>query len=655
MKIKKVTIKNFRSIKSIAVNFLDYMVFVGKNNSGKSNILKALDNFFNYNAELDDFRKEDDTRIPKFTVQVEFTDLTDTEKVIHEGHILNEGTDNERLVVRFVAELTGANNIDKEYQFSGVSLKQDTQQLRNHYAGLFEENIYRSKNKIQNHEHIPEKFKEMAHEFLENKESSNRFKKTEFKRLRQQYISELIDQYPNLAKYKYAELGIHKRNPDKDLGTYFFIPAIQDIEKETQYSGRGDRSLNHLIDYILDEMTDIEEEKESAERIEGILRDYYKIDDEDSEMKELEGILNEELQIFDNSRIQFNTELPNLGKIIRDSLKVYVNDGIMTEVQYKGHGLQRYLMMVLFKVWSQKLLEKKSGGSSSGSSGSAKSVSTSTYFAIEEPELFLHPQYQRIIRTYLQNIASYDRHQIILNTHSPNFIEFENLYQLAKVYKRTLEEGTKVIQPLEFDDDGQIVENQFVKTWGRSEQQRIYWKRINKVNMNYYFNPNRNEIFFADKVVLVEGQTEKMLFQAWANYFFPEDFAILQRVTYVDCLGKRNLEQYVKILGEFEIPMVVIIDKDPDNPNSQQNNPYIRRGTLRADGTYFEIDPDFEGEFNIVEAEYDSDGNKKHKPYYAYKQFFEIDGTPKEDRLESIRGHDKLQAIFKAIYDLDLG
>jgi len=40
MKIKKVAITNFRTIKSAEFYFFPYMVFVGKNNSGKSNIMK---------------------------------------------------------------------------------------------------------------------------------------------------------------------------------------------------------------------------------------------------------------------------------------------------------------------------------------------------------------------------------------------------------------------------------------------------------------------------------------------------------------------------------------------------------------------------------------------------------------------------------------
>ncbi|MGV9199770.1 MAG: hypothetical protein ACOC4M_13250, partial [Promethearchaeia archaeon] len=89
-------------------------------------------------------------------------------------------------------------------------------------------------------------------------------------------------------------------------------------------------------------------------------------------------------------------------------------------------------------------------------------------------------------------------------------------------------------------------------------------------------------------------------------------------------------------------------------PGTRTENPHIRQHTLEANGIFLDLDPDFEGEFNITEAEYDYDGNKIHKPYYAYQQFFEIDGTPKEDELDIVKSHPKLATIFRAIYDLDL-
>ena len=46
--IKKIHIKNFRSIVDETIDCSELNLFVGKNDVGKSNILKALDLFFHY-------------------------------------------------------------------------------------------------------------------------------------------------------------------------------------------------------------------------------------------------------------------------------------------------------------------------------------------------------------------------------------------------------------------------------------------------------------------------------------------------------------------------------------------------------------------------------------------------------------------------------
>ena len=45
--VKSIHIKNFRSILDERIDLSDYNCFVGKNDSGKSNVLKALNLFFN--------------------------------------------------------------------------------------------------------------------------------------------------------------------------------------------------------------------------------------------------------------------------------------------------------------------------------------------------------------------------------------------------------------------------------------------------------------------------------------------------------------------------------------------------------------------------------------------------------------------------------
>jgi len=218
--------------------------------------------------------------------------------------------------------------------------------------------------------------------------------------------------------------------------------------------------------------------------------------------------------------------------------------------------------------------------------------------------------------------------------------------------KRNLGENTQVIQPLEFNKDGTIKEKDFVYSWG-SPEHREKFKNINLVNMNYYLNPNRNEMFFADKVVLVEGQTEKMLFQSWANYFFGDDIALISQITYIDCLGKFNMQQYIKILGEFEIPFIVIVDSDRDkSAKTQDVNRHIKRDVLSAKGEYIEVDPDFEGAFDIRAGEFDNElMKKKHKPFYAFNQFFGSGGEPKVAELEKLKSNNKFKTIFHSIYN----
>jgi len=98
-------------------------------------------------------------------------------------------------------------------------------------------------------------------------------------------------------------------------------------------------------------------------------------------------------------------------------------------------------MVIFFKVWSEKLpemrLKKEKEKEKEENPTENKPMPMSTYFAIEEPELFLHPQYQKMMLNYLQRIAEDEGHQVILNTHSPHFIEFNSMLQVAKVYKNS--------------------------------------------------------------------------------------------------------------------------------------------------------------------------------------------------------------------------
>ena len=75
MKIKEIVIENFRTYKeATTVTFDDFNCIVGKNDVGKSTILKALDWFFN-DTKIDDYDRNIDKQNEPMSVEITFDDL----------------------------------------------------------------------------------------------------------------------------------------------------------------------------------------------------------------------------------------------------------------------------------------------------------------------------------------------------------------------------------------------------------------------------------------------------------------------------------------------------------------------------------------------------------------------------------------------------
>jgi CRISPR-associated exonuclease Cas4 len=80
-----------------------------------------------------------------------------------------------------------------------------------------------------------------------------------------------------------------------------------------------------------------------------------------------------------------------------------------------------------------------------------------------------------------------------------------------------------------------------------------------RLNMGYWINPDRGEMFFARKVVLVEGVTEKTVLP-----FLGERMNVFDnQVSIVDCGAKHNLPLYMTIANAFALDYVVVHDEDP--------------------------------------------------------------------------------------------
>ena len=147
----------------------------------------------------------------------------------------------------------------------------------------------------------------------------------------------------------------------------------------------------------------------------------------------------------------------------------------------------------------------------------------------EEPELFLHPKVTFKLRNSLYDLAKDSPYQILCATHSPLMIDVSQPHaSLVRTVKGT-DETTKTFQ---------IGEDVFNK----DEDHKEYIQMINR------FNPHICEAFYADKVILVEGDTEAIVYRALLKHYYPDE-----EVFVLNTGSKNNMPFFQEILTAFRI------------------------------------------------------------------------------------------------------
>lgn len=228
----------------------------------------------------------------------------------------------------------------------------------------------------------------------------------------------------------------------------------------------------------------------------------------------------------------FFNPLTSLG--FYKSLEIFVNEfDYSINATELGSGFQNAIVLAILKSFEER---RKNGA----------------LFLIEEPEMYLHPQMQRSLYKTIRKIG--ETNQVIYVTHSPNFITIPDFNEIVIVSKN--ENGTFVKKStLPFSPE---LKNKFQKE----------------------LNQERNEMFFAKKILVVEGDTEKMAFPVFAERM-ELDFDKVGG-TIVEVGGKRNLSDFVDLALSFNIPVALVYDTDSSDFSGKKDEEVEFNAALEA-------------------------------------------------------------------------
>ncbi|MCC8361106.1 ATP-dependent nuclease [Salinimicrobium sediminilitoris] len=474
MKIKKLEVENFRLLKRFSMDLeKELSLVIGKNNTGKTSILSVLDKFLNEKAKFTyddfniDFKKELEDLIKlsdppedfsakglKLKIFIEYDDEDDLSNVSRV--LMDLDPDNNNIVLGFEYVLTYSKYLELRTDYNSFAVEE--------------------KKKVEGGT------KTIARDiknFL--KQRLNRY--FTIRKLSFDYVLARNE----VNEEKYIDL-VEQKISISDIISFKHIPARRDVTNKDR-----DNTLSRQTSSLYNKNEDSEEKVQATEdfidqlsetdlKLSSIYSDLFK--DVVKNVSTFGGVKLNETTIDIISTLQHRDLLEG------NTTVVYNHDIDKLPEQYNGLGYMNLISMIFeIEILRQEFKRKKD-----------EKPSDINLLVIEEPEAHTHPQMQYVfiknIKTLLaEGVEREDGInrplQYIITTHSSHIVadsDFNDIKYLKSEDKNNVVSKNLIDLKKEYDTDPN--QYQFLKQ---------------------YLTISRAKIFFADKAVLIEGDTERIL------------------------------------------------------------------------------------------------------------------------------------------------
>ena len=545
MKLKWVHIKNYRSCKDVHIEIGSMQALVGANNAGKSSIIRVLD--FLFNPTITKVDKETfwngDTEL-QIWVEALFDELSDAEKENEKLKPFLRPDDTFHIARSATWEI-------EEPEEEGVSPDDASPAISQHFCKLMPLYDWLQEGKI-NGKNIGEWWKN----------------KDDLKVGDANFLDYVGAAKPQVAVWKEKAkefIDIHlseddfidtwNDNPQGYAGVlkgtlphFIFVPAVRDITDEAKVTKTN--PFGKLLYAVLESVT-MPQKAELETTLEALRKRLNRIGGPDrlKSIVETEKKLNDVLREYMVCDLEIEFQSPSIETLLTTP-QLFVDDGFRNVVSNKGHGLQRAIIFSILRCYSELV------------TGAGDEKKRSMIFAVEEPELYMHPQAQRKIRRVFREIAD-KGDQVMFSTHSSLLVDvayFDEIIRVESVQEEIEGKNTVRSRVWQLRMEAMIKDLKARRNVDATDDSM-------RERYSHAYHPNRSEGFFANSIILVEGATEQYALPIYAETAgHPLDSL---NISVVDSGGKGSMDRLYRIFNELGIPCFMLFDYDKDNEDKK--------------------------------------------------------------------------------------
>lgn len=470
MYISKISIENFRLLKNFSIDLEEELsLVIGKNNSGKTSLLYLLDKIFHWRDKggcihIDDFNLD----YKKSLVDMLAKDEVIDEKEYQEDGIrlrvyIKYNDDDDLSNVGLIMMDLDENNYYVVLGYDYVLPYEAYCRLREkakanadkHKASIQEEVDKLLDKSIVNYFVL--RRKSIAYDAASNQINENDY--IDLKTRPQFHEDALIS-----IGYIDAKRQVANKENDKTL-------SLQTAELFNQLQSDDNEVIDNFIQTI----------SESDKKLGEVYNDMFSsvLD----KVEEMGGVKPKE------TKLQVTSSLKSQNLLKGNTKVVYEHTGVQLPEDHNGLGYMNLISMIFqIEIIRQTFMKGRNG-----------KMADINLLIIEEPEAHTHPQMQYIFIKNIKKLLNaplttkdeYRNIQSIISTHSSHIVsesEFGDIKYMRRTGNEVIAKNLKDLQN-EYDND---------------EQQ---WYTF----LKHYLTLSRSELFFADKAIFIEGDTERIL------------------------------------------------------------------------------------------------------------------------------------------------